>query len=206
MRFTPDNFLYMVKQLVTGTNLPVTTSKTGIPDGGIKVDRPYTVNAIAPLGANATVGALNNQPAVTTASTYTNIGTFGIQVPRDYDEASDNFKLRITAIQQTAVSSQTLLGTPYINGVAGTQVTGKAPFATANLNLSITAQVVELDFTGLGLKRDQIFSVVLAYGAAAGTSGTSIIGLQTHYDSTIVSYNETDATDTTDTVDGNALR
>lgn len=249
MRFTPDNFLQLIKNLVTGHNgddSPASgTAATN--DGGIKVDQPIPLGAAVnpaslpaitdstggtaattfaaisgtyatdyPRIANALsqvaleLNSLHAQfgssvsgvPAIVLAAGATAIATVSFPIPRDYDEASDHLAIRLIA----DLAAGDTLTTGYITGTAtvlpiatGTAsaksaVKGTAPFSTATLILSTTEQVFEITLSGYGLKRDDVISVALAV-VGTTTAGTQVYAIEKHYDSTIVSYNETDATD-----------
>jgi hypothetical protein len=261
MRFSLDNFLYGIKQIVTGVNKTVNTTGTAnAADGGIKRDVFFPPNEIT--NSAATFPAITNNTAGTATTTWaaltgtyatdvaefrnilsqialqlnalnlsngttdtgaiptfvvasgTNptVGIVSFIVPRDYDEASDNFKLRIPIYLANADSTITLTGTPTTQPNGGTATTGTLvsatlPFSTATVDLSKTLQVVELNLSGLGLVRDETIAVALAI-AGTTTGNTYILGYDVHYDSTIVSYNESDTTGTDGTLaqDGNPLR
>lgn len=141
-------------------------------------------------------------------------GTFSFTIPRDYDEASDHFEVRVLIALGTTASSITLTGTPTILPIAtgtpttGSAVTGTAPFQSAALNLTTTEQVVVIDFGGNGLKRDDVIAVKLIVAGTTSTNPTLIYDVEVTYDSTIVSYNVTDATGEDGSLqeEGNPLR
>jgi hypothetical protein len=138
----------------------------------------------------------------------TNIGTFTLTIPRDYDEASDNFKVRLEANLANADASITVTAAGQIAHIASqlptstavvsvatspATVSGTAPFSTTTLDLTQEVQVFEIKLSGNNLKRDDVITVVLAL--AGTTSGAAYVyNVEYHYDSTIVSYNDTDAT------------
>lgn len=253
MRFTPDNFLYTVKQLVTGVNgddtpvgangATVNLSSAQSADGGIKVDKwvPLDVlvggptlppitdstggtaattfaaitagasyaqadmvavkNALAEIALilNAQQKQVSAVQVIQVAASGTTIGTFSLPVPRDYDEASDHFTVRLAASLANADAGVTVTGTPTIQPIAtgtpatGSAVTATAPFSTVALNATTTEQVFDVNLAGNSLKRDDVISIALAF-AGTLTGAGNVFWVEYTYDSTIVSYNETDAT------------
>lgn len=134
------------------------------------------------------------------------VGTVSFMIPRDYDEATDIFAVRFAIYLANADAGITLTGTPttFIANVAtdGTLVSATLAGKTGAAALSTTEQIVTLAFKGLGLKRDSILAVKLAI-AGTTTGNTNIVGLQSHFHSTLVSYNETDGVNA---LTGNLLR
>ncbi len=149
-------------------------------------------------------GSVSSVPAIEVASGATVIGTFSFAVPRDYDEASDHLVIYLEANSTNADASITITGTATIAPIASqagtaivattkSAVTATAPFGTAALNVTQLVQVFTINLSGYGLKRNDIVSVALAF--AGTTSGTDYVySVFRHYDSTIVSYNDTDNT------------
>jgi hypothetical protein len=158
--------------------------------------------------ANSSGGmTVSSVPVIATpAGTNPPIGTFSFAIPRDYDEASDHLSIFVEANSTNADAAITLTGTATVAPIASqlttstaivavteTAVTATAPFTAAALNVKQNVQVFALNFSGYGLKRNDIVSVALAY--AGTTTGTDYVySVFRHYDSTIVSYNDTDAT------------
>lgn len=206
MRFNPDNFLYLLKQIVTGVNTATVSSigSSGASDGGIQRDVSLSLNDIVILQTGSTVklSTVTNYtavPAVETAAGNTSIGYISLQIPRDYDESSDRFSLRFSVITANADAGITLTGTPTVSAtgiapVSTAAVTAVIPFTTTSASLGQTEQVVEIILNGYKLVRDTVLSVALAY-AGTTTGVADILGIQYKYDSTIVSFNETDTTD-----------
>lgn len=56
MRFTPDNFLYMIKQLITGSNRAPASGVAAAADGGIKVERMLPLQAITSTAVTDSTG------------------------------------------------------------------------------------------------------------------------------------------------------
>ena len=270
MRFTSDNFLYLIKQLVTGKNGIVNRiGGAKAADGGFKLDNSVALNSIGTAAASQltdntggtasttvaaiTAGAAYAQADMTAVKnglasiikqlnllTFTSSETsalvisipaatnavitngFSFPIPRDYDEASDTYIVRVTiAINSADVAVPIYLkGTPTIKhigqaAVAGTAVYATIPFAatagattTAGASpLTATEAVYEIILNGNGLKRDDIVYVALALQGTT-TQPALVYAVENTYDSTLVSYNETDTTgvDGSLTAYGNPLR
>lgn len=148
--------------------------------------------------------SVSSMPAIVVPATGTVIGTFSFAVPRDYDEASDHLAVFLEANLAAADAGITITGTATVAPIASqtgtaivdatkTAVTATAPFSTTTLNVTQTVQVFSINLSGYGLKRNDIVAVALAF--AGTTSGNAnVYSIFRHYDSTLVSYNETDAT------------
>ncbi len=158
---------------------------------------------IAVQSGNGTT-QVNSIPVITVAETATAIGTFSLAVPRDYDEATDRFTIYVeAAVANSADNATTVTASAEIQHIATptaqtavAAVTGVTPFTTTTLDLTTTPQVVEIVLSGNGLKRNDIIAVTLALGGTATANGAAYVySVDYSYDSTIVSYNDTDATD-----------
>lgn len=201
MRFTPDNFLRLLKDVVPGSNQPVNKVAGGLLpgsssslssnargfDGGIKheveIPLPTLYNLFTSTGNTATLAVISNFQALeTTFSTVavTTIANFEYPITRDYDENSDTFVVRLLANNSTGVNTNTTLNatlhvlTPGSSTLStGPTVNFAVPFAAAGVAtvLPSTATVVEAGFIGLGLKRDQLVAFVL--GTNGGNSTTT---------------------------------
>jgi hypothetical protein len=200
--------------VVTGANAdPIEDSGTAqAADGGIWKDQIGSLNDVVNLGAHTTTNTFStasNDPAnsisvLTTAATFAaaTVGHLSFMVPRDYDEASDRFVLRLL-IQSTSASdvTQGIQGTPTVklfggSGATGTTVVATFPFSTTTYTVNgLTENVAEIVFQGLGLKRDAIIDTLIAYTGSAPVGNLQIYGLEYSYYSTIVSYNEDDQSD-----------
>ena len=123
MLFTPDNFLYNVKQIVPGGAKELSTSPQPA-DGGFNQDYNLGLNG-GVFSGSAALSTVNNVPIITSAASQTTVVTYGFLVPRDYDENADQIRVRILARMGgttntptlTVASSTTLLGSTV--GVAG---------------------------------------------------------------------------------------
>jgi hypothetical protein len=186
MNFNPSNFLYHVKQLVTGVNgdlipngvIPAKAGNAQSADGGIQVERPLTFASVT--------------AATGTAST---IATLTFPVTRDYDETSDHLRIRLVAVDAGADAGVTITGTPTFTPIAtgtsttGSAVTATAPFSTTSLDVTTTLQVFEINLSGNGLHRDDTVSVAIAL-AGTTTHIVTVYWIEELYDSTIVSFHE----------------
>jgi len=205
MRFSCDNFLYALKQIVTGGG-KLSNSTLQAPDGGYNKDEQLDVTD-AVLGTGTTTGLVSNMVALTTAASSTTVGTWQYQIPRDYDQTTDKLIVRITADSAGTTDTPTLTLTPHtlLPGGTSVAVTGKVSAAVTN-----KPAVYEFDFSGNGLVRDQFIAFTLTTGAHT-TDAVQTYGVQVVYASCLVAY--TDATLGNDPADlagldalGNPLR
>ena len=164
--------------------------------------------AATSLSLPVALASESSVPAIATASgTNPAIGTFSFAVPRDYDEASDHLAVYLESNSTNTDAAITITGTATIAPIASqlatstaivattnTAVTATAPFSTVALDVTKEVQVFMVNLSGYGLKRNDLVSIALAY--AGTTTGTDYVySVFRHYDSTIVSYHDTDATD-----------
>lgn len=202
-----------ITDITTTTAFPaITDSTTGTASttfgaiGGATyaTDAPAIKNALAQIAkqfnalalANGTINTGKTPAFVIASGTNPAIGVVSYPIPRDYDEASDNMLVRVKVALANADAAITLTGIPTATplgkaGVTGSLVSATLPFKTTAANLSTTEQVVEVKLSGLGLTRDGLISVTLAI-AGTTTGAANITGIEFSYDSTIVSYNDTD--------------
>ena len=173
--------------------------------------------------ANQYAAASSGIPVVTVPANATAVGTVTFVVPREYDEASDTLGLRLTmAVANSADNAVTVTGTPTVQPIAtGTAITvptktvsgkalaatvGQVPFTTTNAVLTITPQVFDINFSGYSLKRDDIVAVAISLTGTPPTNGnTYLYAVEWTLASTIVSYNETDATQSPNGTTANVL-
>ena len=236
----PHDFLVGIKQIVTGANrqstsaiaqtpgsvfYPATNATISLDDGGIIVDIPFDIGTFHP---NTASGVVLTTPSAATGSIYlslgnnsstTNSGYLQWSVPRDYDEASDQFSIRIELNQAAQVTDKSVQivgaltlrnvqpnSSPTVLTTTTAAVYATVPFSanagtTSSANgANITAvapntQVVELVFTGNGLKRDMIVTAFIRpSGSVTAGDNVQIYGFDLTYASTLVSYNPTDGT------------
>lgn len=193
MKFSPNNYLYMVKQLVTGSDVPVLTGGSVPADGGYLVDQPFMLNNGVLAASTITYTTASTVPLISAAAATTNIGVWSMQIPRDYDQTSDKFIVRILARSAGATNTPTLTvasSTTIMNstgaiasgvaiGAPGTSVTSAA--------LSTTLTEYEFDLSGQGLTRDSILSFNLA-ASAHTTDAVQVFAIAAVYASCQVSW------------------
>lgn len=202
MLFEPGNFLYMIKQLVTGNNgILNRIGGASAADGGIQVDHQYDLTDMVLLGTSVAVAAFDtNAYGLKTHATTTAIGEVEFVVPRDYDEATDQFQFNLLIAQAAQVTDTNVLitATPYImTPGSNTLVTGTAATVGPTTLLPVW---YTLTLSGMGLKRQQIAYIKFSIANNATTGDeASILGITVTYASTIVSYYDTDKSG----VDGN---
>jgi hypothetical protein len=132
----------------------------------------------------------------------TSIGTLLFPIPREYDEATNHFHVRLAAQMDGSTDAPTLSATLYrkragssttpgvtVNGTSDA-FTGFVSQGTTALPLSSTEQVIDFNFGGLGLLRDDALTIVLSTGAHA-TNNIQVFFTEVSYRSCLVSYNET---------------
>ena len=236
----PHDFLVGIKQLVTGANrqstsaiaqtpgsifYPSVNALVSLDDGGIIVDIPLSLSSFV---ANTASGAVVTTPSAATGSMYislgnnsstTNSGYIQWTVPRDYDEASDQFALRLELNQLAQVtdksvqivgaltlrnvqpnSSPTVLTTTTAAVYATTPFSANAGTTSSANGANITSvapntQVLELVFTGNNLKRDMVVTIFIRpSGSVTAGDNVQYYGFDITYASTLVSYNPTDGT------------
>lgn len=196
MKFALNNFLFALKNIVTGSNKPAATG--GVPgvDGGFNLDVTLDLGDVV-LGSGTTYTTTSNVPLLSNAASNTSIGTFSQAIPRDYDEASDKFLVRIIAKSAGATNSPTITvasSTTILGGTVGVAGTSVVSAATTSL-----LAVYEFDLSGQGLLRDTILSGTITIGAHT-TDAFQVFAIEFVYSSCVVSYK-----DTTDAL-GNPLR
>jgi hypothetical protein len=188
--FSPNNFLAFVKQLVMGGGY----QKDGVTpknDGGFLVDRNDLLDSSVLAASVTFITDANSFPVLNAAATITAVANVLFWVPRDYDEATDELRLRFVAKMAGATD------TPTITVAAKKAVIGSAAAAitpvsgTPTAALSTTAAKFDLLFRGQGLKRDTLVEFTLTSGAHT-TDALQVQSLGVVYRSTLVSYNETD--------------
>lgn len=189
------------------------TALTITPSNGSETHAEAQTLVITNLLAGASAGPVGADVYNSTILVYavaaggSTVGTLLWSMPRDYDEASDAFRLRIMANmtgntdtpgltatmyrQRGNSGSTTLFGTPPSStGYTGSSVLADFyPRAMVPANLSSTVQVVEIDLSSQGLLRDDALTIALGSGAHT-TNGIQIYFIEVEYRSCLVSYNE----------------
>ena len=202
----PIDFLTWIKYIVCGKNgnagdnlntvgsnsvfTPTVFPTPGASDGGFILDVPLALSAFI---ANTASGAVLTTPSAATGGLYialgvnssaTNSGYISWTVPRDYDEASDQFTLRVLVNQAAQVTDKSVqlvgqltITTVQPNASPSTLTTSGAIYATVPFSsnagtttaangakitsVSPNVQVLELQFNGNGLKRDDAVTIFL---------------------------------------------
>lgn len=215
MKLSLNNFLYGVRQIVTGggrhsdgspyhdsgflrdvviplgavdlnTTLTVDTSDAGASDDPVLYGGAY-------LAADET-----NARVIKVEEATDTIGTLTVPVPRDYDEATDTLKVRVLASQLTQSTDDDvqLDSSTYVKtagSVLGSDISPAAPSTV----LSTTEQWIEFDLSDNSLTRDDVVNFNLLTSGANDTDGEEVLihAIQVVYRSCLVSYDETDASD-----------
>lgn len=198
------NFLSHIKALVTGGGRDSA--------GNAKMDSGFLVSKALNLASDlrtaagltltaATVPAVllteTNGMTVAIAASQTAGGSFTFQVPHDYDEATDELKIRVMAGMDGATDVPTLDATIYRKKAGVALSADLNPDASSALAAATAWKTI--DASGLGLVRDDVLTINLVSGAHT-TNAVSIHAVELQYRSTLVSYHEED------TADGRFLR
>lgn len=230
MQFALNNFLYAVKQIVTGggrdsdgtiqndcgfvLDIPLqlddamgangattltdntggtvsTTLASGITDTVAK-------NAIASIAAqiNKIVAQINGTTVEThglalqfvaaASSTF----SYNFVVPRDYDESTDSFLMRLQAAMGGTTDTPTITATVYIKRAGKALATG-AVTKVLTMASGTTSAMYEFDLSLNGLKRDDALTITFAVGSHT-TDVLDVYSTAVILRSCLVSYNETD--------------
>lgn len=143
-------------------------------------------NIIAQL--NGTALETNLRALVSAAST-TAIGSIEFVIPRDYDEATDHFAVRLQAAMAGATDSPIVTATVYIKRPGAAIRTGTV---TAAKTITGTASAMyEFDLSVNSLLRDDALTITFVAGAHT-TDAINVYGVTPIFRSCLVSYNETD--------------
>lgn len=191
MQFDPLNFLSWIKTIVMGGGRD--SGGRAKRDSGFLVDRSDMLGlAILPTGVTF-IADSNGFPVLNAAASNTAVTTFGFQVPRDYDEATDQFEVVLVAHMDGATDTPTITIDPdkQIVGSAPTQMTIFTGGSLTSAALSATATAYSFNLTGNLLKRNQLVKVTVTSGAHT-TDALQVLAIRATYRSTLVSYNETD--------------
>lgn len=221
-KMDPWNFLEVIKELVTGGGR--LKSGTLKDDAGFARDMNFSLTDIdlgTTFTANTTTGVVTASGAILTSSetnirvasfaaSTTAVGSIELMIPRDYDEATDTFALKISIASAGATNSPTLTATVYKKSpgaaavAVATSVNGTAIGGTAALALTANAQIMEFVFDQKGLLRDDAITITLT-ATAHTTDAILVYGIEPIYRSTLVSYHESDG-NPRDGKSGNFLR
>jgi hypothetical protein len=156
-----------------------------------------SINAATGLVASETNLRVFKAVAGTTA-----VGTVEVVIPRDYDEATDTFNLKILAAMSGATDTPKLTVAAFRKR-AGANIATVHAGLQATTALSSADQAISLNLSRKGLLRDDVITLIIT-AEAHTTDAILVYGVQPSYRSCLVSYKETDGT--RDGKDGNVLR
>lgn len=189
MKLSLNNFLYGIKQIVTGGGLEK-DGITAVNDAGYLLDENDLLDAgTLPSGTTFTTDT-NGFAILSVAATNTTVTSLGFWVPRDYDEATDELHVRFAANSAGATDTPTVTVTPKFQAVGGSS-TAFSPATQVSAALSATAQLFDFVWRKQGLKRDTFVVFTFTSGAHT-TDALQVRSLGVTYRSTLVSYHETD--------------
>jgi hypothetical protein len=210
MLFDEASFLMHLRNIIMGGG----KNEHGEPynDGGYVRDVPVplaaldlrtTINydgseggaAVATLGGAWITADETNARVVLVEEGTDTIGTLTIPVPRDYDEATDHFKVRVLASQRTVSTDDDveLDSNTYIKTAGSALGSDVSPAAPGGV-LSTTEQWIEFDLSDNGLTRDDVVNFTLITNGANDTNAEEVVihAVSYNYRSTIVSYDNVD--------------
>lgn len=193
MLMTPETFLSHIKNLVVGSNKAAKTNGAQGSDGGFNQDYSIALSDVVPATASTTlVTDAAGLHALKSLHSQTTIGTAGFVVPRDYDQNTDKFILRITAAMGGTTDTPVVSVTSSTQAVGANQSTYGAIAAgtigsTSALNNVIS--IYEVDLSNQGLVRDTIVALKLTAGAHT-TDDLFIYNLEIVYASCLVGFQE----------------
>lgn len=129
----------------------------------------------------------NGLAAVCAAST-TAAGSFSFQVPEDYDEQSDYFKLVVLAASQGATNSPTLTATAYRKRAGAALTAALTVVVSAAVAGSASPTTVAAEYT-VGLSANTLLAgdviTINLVTAAHTTDAVHVYGVRVEYKSTI---------------------
>lgn len=194
MIFNPQTFLTHVKNTVMGGGMKADLV-TPRSDAGYLVDNNNLLDSSILAASVTFIADGDGYPALNAAAGITAVAAFSFQVPRDYDEATDELHLKVVAKMAgaTDVPTLTLVAKNRVIGAAAGAITTQPTTATPTAALSTTATKFTFKFVGRGLKRDNVVLFTLT-SAAHATDALQVQNLGVAYRSTLVSYHESDGT------------
>lgn len=197
MLLSPDNFLVHIKNLVTGGGVSGTTRNPAI-DSGFSVSRPLNIPADLRTAAGLTLTAATaptiaasetNGLSVNSVASATALGTFVFQIPKDYDEQTDEFRINFMAAMGGATDTPTVTATIYRKRAGAALSADLAP--TASAALSATSAWRTINANGKGLRAGDSLVINLVTGAHT-TDAVALYAAEVTYRSTLVSANDPD--------------
>lgn len=203
MILSPDNFLVHIKNLVTGGGR---TGGEPVHDAGY-LKRAEGVTLQSLVDTSALVAHETNARVILIEQTVDTAGSISFPIPRDYDEATDEFRLRVLASQLTlSVDDDVKLDVELYRKRAGTALSADlAPSFTSDPAvpiLSVAEQWVEFDLSQLTFLRDDVATIEVITNGLNDTDGEEVLihAVELVYRTTLVSY------DDEDDAQGNPLR
>lgn len=179
MKLTPNNFLQLIKNLVTGgglasVNVSGTTTNqlsTIMPaDAGFFIDVEYPVNSlIQPATGTAIATAFTNGKAIKWTAGSTQSVVVPFIIPRDYDQSFDWIDLTIVGAKAGAGSdtpSFTVQAFVLPVGAAATNAAANPNATVFNIKVPTvtftqSTAIAHFNFQGNGLQRKQIVNFVI---------------------------------------------
>jgi len=210
MKLSLNNFLYGLKQIVTGDNevdggfwrdLIVPLAAVDL-NTAINYDGSEAGAAVATLSGAYIAADETNARVIKVDDGTDDIGHVTFPVPRDYDEAVDKLKVRVLASQLTQSTDDDVeLDSEVYVKTAGSALGSDLDPTAPGTVLSTTEQWIEFDLSGNSLVRDNVVNFQLVTNGLNDTDGEEVLihAVEVSYRSTLVSYNGEDAS-------GNALR
>ena len=197
MRFTPDNFLRLVKDVVTGTNSPVSNGSQGVQgaDGGFNLDVRLDLGDMA-LGSTSIITVDGNgtpvlQTGVSSTQGSTNtFGTISFQVPRDYDQNSDHLILRLVADSNGTTDTPTITVAASTVSLTSTGSTYAAPVAATSSTtaaMTNTPTIYEIDLSGNKLVRDTLVTAKITT-SNHNTDKANLYAMELVYASCLIAF------------------
>lgn len=191
MKASLNNFLYFVKNIVMGGGLEK-DNVTPRNDSGYKVDFASLIGDSVLAASVTRIADAEGFPVLNAAATITAVAAVLFEVPRDYDEATDELFVEFTAKMGGATDVPTLTLAVKTSVLATAAVTLTASTSATTAALSATAQKFSLKYLTQGIKRGMRLGITITSGAHT-TDAIQLQTLNVVYRSTLVSYNETDS-------------
>lgn len=167
MRLSLNNFLYGLKQIVTGD---------GDVDGGVLVDEQSVLQSPESASGNTTLPVA------------------GFVIPRDYDESTDHLKLNLAGRMDGSTDTPDFQVAVTRTRVGESDSTIQSNTTVFSLDDSYNEDV--LDLSGNNLQRGDHLDIAVTLGAHT-TDGAERLAVQPEYRSCVVSYDEFDSDNNT---------
>ena len=219
MKLSLNNFLYGIRQIVTGGGIDATGNPVN--DAGFLVENPVPLSALdlnttrvvdtsdtgSATDAVVESGAYfaddeTNARVIKVDAATDEVFRLTVPIPRDYDPESDVLTVRVLASQLTQSTDDDVeLDSEAYVKTAGSALDADLDIAAPGTVLSTTEQWIEFNFYGDALDRDDVLTFKLITNGANDTGGEEVLihAVSTLHRSTLVSYEEYDSS-------GNLLR